>query len=89
MQEEFKIAGYWRPAAWDSDREIRGFVEYSPRDGINLVLEGTFEEPLQPGKPLVLRAVAFVLYDVILGRALDNDTPFSFFEAIGPPIPNF
>jgi hypothetical protein len=89
MQEEFKIAGYWRPAAWDSDREIRGFVEYSPRDGINLVLEGTFEEPLQPGKPLVLRADAFVHYEVIHGRALDNDTPITLFEAIGPPIPNF
>jgi ApeA N-terminal domain 1 len=85
MLDSFELKGFWRLPSMERPG-LRGRVTYSPEEGIQLTLEGSFES-LEEGKPFVLRGNASVSYQTIHGIT-DEGKKVSVLEASGYPFPN-
>jgi hypothetical protein len=84
MQESFILEGRWGLPSWEKSKWLRGHIEYSPKQGIRLIVQGSLEPGIDPAKTMELRANAWVSYDTIHGDT-DDQGKVTLFQNSGFP----
>jgi hypothetical protein len=88
MQQEFTLEGNWKLPSWEDQKTKRGTLHYVPGEGIDLKLQGSFDEPAKPQAGVSLIAVQQGHYPVVYGRT-DDGIPVTLFELWGVQLPNW